>query len=112
MTHSDAVKLTLLELSALGCMAARREVGLFRDERGTPRKIGISGEADVQGIAPGGRAVGIEVKTGRASRTQQQKRWGARFTQLGGLYVVARFSEREDGRETIRAAFQLAGLAA
>lgn len=110
MTHADAIRLTLLELSALGCMPAKRDVGLFYDERGTPRKIGIPGEADVQAVAPGGRAVAVEVKLGKATPSRDQKRWAARFSQLGGLYVLARFNDHEDGRETIRDAFRLAGL--
>jgi hypothetical protein len=108
MTHNDAVRLTLLTLSELGCLVARREVGLFFDLRGIERRIGINGEADVQGLVPGGRALAVEVKAGRcAKRSKDQIRWGARFVQLGGLYVVARFTATEDGRETIRRAVQM-----
>lgn len=111
VSHSDAIKLAMLELSNAGCMVARRDVGLFYDKRDNARFIGIVGEADVQAVAPGGRAVAVEIKTGNARRTEQQKRWGARFTQLGGVYCVAWWNETQDGVETIRDALRLAGLA-
>lgn len=109
MTHNDAVRIAMLTLSELGCRhVVRREVGLFYDRRGNPRHIGVAGEADVQAVAPGGRACAVEVKTGSARRTPQQKRWGASFAQSGGIYVVAQFSELEDGTAAIRTALSLA----
>lgn len=110
ISHADACRLAMLELSRLGCRhVVQRTVGLFRDERGTPRRIGEPGEADVQAVAPGGRAVAVEIKTGNAHRTAQQKRWGDSFVRSGGLYCVARFNSASDGLETIRNAFRLAG---
>jgi hypothetical protein len=109
MTHNDAIKTAMLTLAELGCRhIVRRDVGLFTDRQGVPRHIGVKGEADVQAVAPGGRACAVECKTGAATRTAEQRRWGASFTQSGGIYVVARFNDREDGAAAIRAAFALA----
>ena len=92
MTHTDAVNAVLLHLSSLGCLVARREVGLFRDVRtGTPRHIGVTGEADVQGTAPpAGRSIAVEVKTGKGRLEHDQKLWRDAFLARGGLYAVAR----------------------
>jgi len=109
MTHRDAVRLAMLTLSSLGCRhVVRRDVGLFYDRRGNPRHIGVEGEADVQAVAPGGRAVGAEIKTGKAVTSKEQRRWAASFVQAGGIYVVARYSDTEDGSESIRLALALA----
>ena len=101
MEHNDAVNHILIELSKRGYFVYRREVGLFFDMRGNKRKIGIKGEADIQGIAPGGRAVAVEVKTGKAVRRKEQKRWAERFIQIGGLYELARINSLEDVKKVL-----------
>ena len=107
LTHTMACNRAILAVTACGGRAFRREVGLFSDRRGNPRRIGIAGEADVQGwIGPRGRALAIEVKTGRSVRTDAQKAWAAQFQRDGGLYVLARYSETDDGDATIRAALE------
>jgi len=54
-------------------------------------KYGIKGEADLQGIiAPRGRALAIECKTGNAVLSKEQKLWRAMFEKFGGLYILAR----------------------
>lgn len=90
MTHSDAVNAVLLHLSSLGCMVARREVGLFTDPRGYKRHIGVEGEADVQGTTPAGRSVAVEVKTGKGLLRTEQERWRDAFLARNGLYAVSR----------------------
>lgn len=111
ISHSEAVKRAMLALSEMGCRhVEQRDVGLFYDRRGTPRHIGTKGEADVRGVAPGGRSVAVEVKTGNARRSKEQVMWGASFTAAGGIYVVARFSPQEDGAATIRMALSLAAV--
>ena len=77
-------------------MVFRRDVGLFMDQRGHPRKIGVPGEADIQGIQPGGRAVAIEVKVGRDKRRPHQEAWATRFVQVGGLYCLAVANTEDD----------------
>ena len=96
LTHNDAINLCLIELSARGNMVARREVGLFNDMRGHPRRVGVVGEADIQGVRPGGQALAVEVKTGAAVQNPQQKKWMKRFMEMGGHFVLARIVEKED----------------
>lgn len=92
MTHTDACKKVMLWLSEIGARhVVVRQVGLFRDARGNHRAIGTKGEADVQAVMHGGRAVAVEVKMGRDDLRPEQKIWRANFILQGGLYHVARF---------------------
>lgn len=106
ISHSGAVSSALLTVSAMGHRAWARNVGLFTDLRGKKRFIGIKGEADVQGILRGGWALAIEVKTGRAVRTPEQIAWGRMWTGLDGCYVVARYSDCDDGDAMIKAVIE------
>lgn len=107
VTHNEAIARARLAASAAGLRVFKRDVGLFFDRRGNQRRIGTNGEADLQGWQVGtGRAVGIEIKTGKAVRTKEQEKWGAAFEADGGLYIVARYAPGIDGDETIRAAAQ------
>ena len=101
MTHTDALNLCLIELSSRGCMVCRREVGLFRDMRGFPRHVGTKGEADIQGIMPGGRGIAVEVKIGEDVQNPQQKKWMKRFMDTGGLFILARIVEKEDVKKIL-----------
>lgn len=54
-------------------------------------RYGLMGESDIDGIiAPLGKRLSIEVKTGKAIRTPQQKRFAEMIIKFGGLYVLAR----------------------
>lgn len=54
-------------------------------------KFGVEGEADLQGIiAPTGRMLGIECKTGTGRLSAAQKRWRDMLIKFGGLYIEAR----------------------
>jgi hypothetical protein len=69
-------------------------------------RIGITGQADVNGILGKkvtllsgqsitlGIRVEIEIKTGNARQSTEQKRWQKMIESLGGIYIVAR-SEQE-----------------
>lgn len=103
MKHSDAVNLVLVELSSLQCLVTRRDVGMFLDTRGNHRRIGVSGEADVQGTRPpDGRSIGVEVKVGTDRPKQNQKQWATAFTSRGGLYAVVR-PDKPGWKEQLRA---------
>lgn len=102
LTHNDALKLMLIELSRCGCMVARRDVGLFTDWRGRPRRVGVLGEADIQGVMPGGRALGVEIKTGKAEQSKQQKAWSRRFKEMGGKFILARILEHGDEKKIVK----------
>jgi hypothetical protein len=53
--------------------------------------FGIPGESDIQGIvAPAGRMLSIEVKTGKAVLSEKQMRWRNVVLKFGGIFVEAR----------------------
>ena len=105
MNHSEAIARARLAASEVGLKVFKRDVGLFFDRRGNQRRIGTAGEADLQGWQVGtGRAVAIEIKTGKAVRTDEQKKWGAAFEADGGLYIVARYAPDVDGDSLIKSA--------
>ncbi len=62
---------------------------------GPPRPISFGGEngaADILGIikwSPWGVPLAIECKRGRNKPSDDQRAWGAKFTQFGGFYIVA-----------------------
>lgn len=52
-------------------------------------RYGLPGSPDIIGVHAG-RAIGIEVKTAIGRQSDQQRRFAARWTAAGGLYVLAR----------------------
>lgn len=105
MNHTNACKSAMLALSRCGVrMVTLRPVGLFTDLHGNMRRIGVIGEADVQGILQTGRAVGVEVKTGRGVENKDQIRWRDAFIANGGLYILARYAPGFDGDSIIEQA--------
>jgi hypothetical protein len=104
MTHDQAIARALLAITRAGARAWRAEVGLFRDMRGEKHNIGVKGMSDLLGICPGGRGLSVEIKTGNARRTPEQRAWAAMWVRFGGLYILARYSDAEDGDATIREA--------
>lgn len=70
-------------------------VGKFRMLRDPERivSVGRVGQADISGIiliSGKGIRLEIEVKTGSAVQTVEQKAYQAMITKLGGIYIVAR----------------------
>lgn len=53
-------------------------------------KFGMKGSPDIIGIANGGRFVGIEVKTGHAKQSPEQKLFQAMVFKRSGIYILAR----------------------
>lgn len=54
-------------------------------------KFGMKGESDIDGIiAPYGRKLSIEVKTGSAVLNKDQEKYRAMIEKFGGLYIEAR----------------------
>lgn len=106
LVHNNAVSLVLLELSNLGVYAQRREVGMFYNPRDVkllkealltgrlptslhPHKIGVDGEADIQGLVPPhGRGLAVEVKVGRDKLRPKQVSWAKMWAGLGGVHLV------------------------
>lgn len=59
----------------------------YRNKR--PIYYGLKGSADILGIRQGGQMLCIEVKTGTARQTVQQKSFQKMITERGGLYILA-----------------------
>lgn len=106
-SHADACNRAMLTFAKHGFRLFRREVGLFYDQRGTPRRIGIPGEADLQGWAENGAFAACEIKTGNATRSRPQKNYAAAVTRAGGFYVAAQYSADTDGDAIIENAIRL-----
>lgn len=101
-THTNAVTLALIELSRLGCMVARREVGLFYDRFGGAHHIGVPGEADIQGIrSQDGRGIGVEIKIGADRQRKKQNDWATAFRARGGIAIVCR-PDKEGWEDELR----------
>lgn len=66
-------------------------MGLGLGIRGNTIKFGVTGSADVLGICgPCGNFIAIEIKTGSAIQTKQQKTYQEVIEKLGALYVILR----------------------
>lgn len=107
ISHSEACNRARVTLSENGFTLFRREVGLFRDERGNKRYLGTAGEPDLQGWTDTGIFAAVEIKTGKAVRSKPQKNFAAAITRAGGFYLVARYAADADGDELIRHAIKL-----
>jgi hypothetical protein len=103
--HSDACNLIHLAISELGGRSIPYTVGRFRaldSERVI--KVGQDGTADILACVRG-RFVAVEVKVDRDPQRDDQKIFQAAFEKAGGLYVLARFTDRgEDGVATLQRA--------
>lgn len=90
--HTDLVNAILIEFGARdGIRLWKANTGAAKTRGGALIRFGTPGQADIQGIlAPSGRLVSIEVKTGNASRKPHQRKWGEMITKHGGLDIVAR----------------------
>jgi hypothetical protein len=102
-SHSDACNLVRLAISRIGGLVLEYKTGALKDEHGRLIRFGSPGASDLIACI-GGRFVAIEVKVGADRWRPEQQRFAAAVKAAGGLHVVARFSEVEDGVETLRAA--------
>ena len=80
----------LLYLSSSGVFVWNNPTGKFYTHTGAVVSIGIKGAPDILGVCRNGCALAIEVKTGAGRLSQEQVNWRKRFTQSGGIYVLAR----------------------
>lgn len=60
---------------------------------GTPFKYGLTGSADIIGILNDGRFLAIEIKSGNATQSKEQKNFEAMIKKFGGVYFVVRSAE-------------------
>ena len=102
MKHSDALNRIRLALSDAGAISIPYTVGMFRaldSERVI--KVGIDGVSDVLACHRG-RFIAVEIKVGRDTQRENQRHFQAAIEAQGGIYVLARFTDTEDGIETLR----------
>jgi hypothetical protein len=90
--HTELVNAILLEFGARpGLRLWKVNVGAARTSTGALVRYNMPGMSDIMGIlAPSGRMVSIEVKTGAATRRKNQRKWGAMIEKHGGLDIIAR----------------------
>jgi hypothetical protein len=101
-THSDAVNLLRLAVSDLGGLSLKFTTGMFRQIDGDRKvKVGQDGAADIVACI-GGRAVFIEAKLEHDVWRPDQQLFADAVRKAGGLYVLAKFSDKEDGVATLR----------
>jgi hypothetical protein len=104
--HNRLLNQILIALSKQGlCRVWRSETGkaiklsgYFRakstgDFESLDRSIfayGLKGSADITGILKNGKRIEIEIKTGDASQSKEQKNFAAMIKNFGGHYFVCR----------------------
>ncbi len=89
LEHQKLVDAILFEVGSLPNVRLwPRQVGFDQEKK---IKYGIRGESDLQGIiAPQGRMLCIEVKSGKAKLSKDQERWKAMVLRFGGVHIEAR----------------------
>ena len=111
MTHTDACRIAMLVISRYGGIPLLQTVGLFTDERGNKRKIGVTGTPDVIALMPGGRFLAVEVKTGKAVQSDVQRDFEAAIRARGGDFILARFVDAATGESALAEALGRLGYA-
>ena len=88
------VKSCLDYLAVRGIYAWRSNTGVARPERRDGSRgfvrFGHVGSADILGVMPGGRFLGIECKAPRGNLSRHQLEFGQRVRADGGIYMVVR----------------------
>lgn len=90
-------------------LGKRRDVVIWNNESGVatyPRhvvKYGVGkGGSDLIGVVAGGRFIALEVKTGRARPTKEQRMFLSLVQQFGGYAAIVR--SEEDAHDAVNAA--------
>ncbi len=94
MSERQIQRRILLDLSDRGLFVWRNETGAARSMDGKRViRFGLPGSPDILGLAPGGRALGVEVKTATGKQRPDQAAFQKAFEAAGGLYILARSPE-------------------
>lgn len=100
--HSDAVNMIRIAISEMGGVALPYTVGKFRAlDSNRVVKVGIEGVSDIVACI-GGKFIGVEVKVEGDRHREGQKTFRDAIEKAGGKYILARFSARENGVETLK----------
>lgn len=86
--HQKVVKLVLLKMTSEHCRVWANNTGVGRslnDDRIV--RFGLKGSPDIIGLYKG-IFLGVEVKTGNARQTKDQKNFQAMIDRVGGIYIV------------------------
>jgi len=97
LQHAILKKDTLVRLSENGVFAWNNACGRaipLRSKRVV--QFGVPGMPDIAGVMPGGRFIGVEIKTGKSRLSKQQRAWKKRCIEVGGLYLTIRSIEQLD----------------
>lgn len=80
-------------------------VGLAIDNPARHVRFGLNGSGDILGVvAPHGRLLAVEAKTGGGTQSKPQKAFQRAIESVGGVYVVARsVADARAGLERARA---------
>ena len=97
---NNSAEHTALVNSILLALGRRPDVLIWKSQNGVFRamedhrrivKTGVNGQSDISAIvAPRGRFVSIEVKTGKGVQSSAQKAWQKAVKDRGGIYCLAR----------------------
>lgn len=89
--HTALVKGCLHWLELHKVDAWLNNTGALRDKTGRPVRFGLPGSADILGMmAPWGRIIAIECKTGDGRLSPAQEAFRDMVRRNGGIYLVAR----------------------
>lgn len=88
-----------IQLAIPNLRVFKRQVGVFKTTAGTHIKIGIKGQADLYALVKtkhGLIHIEIEVKSGAAVQSKEQKHWQNFIESMSGLYIIARTPEQTE----------------
>lgn len=86
--HQRVVKLVLLKMTMPYCRVWANNTGMIKTDDRVVR-FGLKGSSDILGIYKG-LFLGIEVKTGNAVQSKDQKNFQIMVEKMGGIYVVCK----------------------
>ncbi len=99
MGQNQSAEHSALVNDILFTFGSRKDLTLWKNATGAVKigdrflRFGMKGSPDILGIIDGGIFIGIEVKTGNAHQTAEQKFFEAMVLRRGGVYVLARCVE-------------------
>ena len=101
--HSKLLNDVLLAVSAAGhARVWRNESGMAKNYRtGTPFKYGLVGSADILGILKNGKFLAIEIKTGEATQSKEQKSFAAMIQKFNGLFCCTQCERHASFYQTL-----------
>ena len=97
MSHKEETAVQnkiMVELSKMGCVVFRRNVGLFYTQDGRMITIGQKGEADLQGHTSTGKCFYLETKTLTGAKRKEQETFVKAMRASGAIADFVRSPEQ------------------